>query len=203
MRVSAVCVCAACVHVCVHVHVVLPQSSERHHPVCAVSPSTTNPHARTDPPPSSSSFPLGRYKSLKIDPFSQEALTAEQVADLNSNVQLCRDAIVFFTACGSVRCAFSDRNAHSWSAIEFHAVAPLQASRRVTNGDSSRVATFLTGWYCNLRPNTAGLGLWWAHRRCVRHGARGTVLLFFDRSLHSRSANEFHAFAPLEALPCV
>ena len=25
---------------------------------------------------------------------------------------------------------------------------------------------------------------------------------FFDRNLHSRSAIEFHAFAPLEALPC-
>jgi hypothetical protein len=26
---------------------------------------------------------------------------------------------------------------------------------------------------------------------------------FFDRRLHSRMAIEFHAFAPLEALPCV
>jgi len=44
---------------------------------------------------------LSAYKSLKINPFTQDTLTAEQIADLNSNVQLCRDAIVFFTACGS------------------------------------------------------------------------------------------------------
>jgi hypothetical protein len=33
-----------------------------------------------------------------------------------------------------VRCAFFDRNLHSRSAIEVHAFAPLEASRRVTNG---------------------------------------------------------------------
>jgi hypothetical protein len=26
---------------------------------------------------------------------------------------------------------------------------------------------------------------------------------FFDRGVHSRSAVEFHAFAPIEVLPCV
>jgi hypothetical protein len=31
----------------------------------------------------------------------------------------------------------------------------------------------------------------------------GRFVCLFDRNLHSRSAIEFHAFAPLEALPCV
>jgi len=44
---------------------------------------------------------LKQYKSLKIDPFTTETLSAEQITDLNANLELCRDAIVFFTACGS------------------------------------------------------------------------------------------------------
>eukprot|EP00935_MAST-01C_sp_MAST-1C-sp1_P002587 g2587.t1 len=44
---------------------------------------------------------LGKYKKLSIDPFTTETLSAEQKADLASNIQLCRDTIVFFTACGS------------------------------------------------------------------------------------------------------
>jgi hypothetical protein len=42
-----------------------------------------------------------RYKKLSIDPFKTEKLSAAQVADLESNIALCRDAIVFFTSCGS------------------------------------------------------------------------------------------------------
>lgn len=41
---------------------------------------------------------LGAYKKLAIDPFSSAPLSAEQEADLKANIQLCRDAIVFFTA---------------------------------------------------------------------------------------------------------
>lgn len=48
------------------------------------------------------SFPidLGAYQSLKLDP-SQPTLTNEQRAALKANIQLCRDAIVFFTATGA------------------------------------------------------------------------------------------------------
>jgi hypothetical protein len=47
-------------------------------------------------------------------------------------------------------------------AIEFHAFAPLEASKRVTNGISlgcynkCRVFTPLTGWHCKLRPTAEG-----------------------------------------------
>ena len=44
---------------------------------------------------------LSQYREISIDPFSTEALSEETLADLQSNVNLCRDAIVFFTACGS------------------------------------------------------------------------------------------------------
>ena len=40
---------------------------------------------------------LAEYKPLAIDP-SQTELTAEQRDQLKANIQLCRDAIVFFTA---------------------------------------------------------------------------------------------------------
>ncbi|MEO8360073.1 MAG: transketolase, partial [Vicinamibacteria bacterium] len=48
---------------------------------------------------SSEKFPidLSALKPLKLDP-RVPALTAEQRAILVDNVQLCRDAIVFFTA---------------------------------------------------------------------------------------------------------
>ncbi len=47
----------------------------------------------------SESFPidLSKLKKIKLDP-SKPTLTDEQRADLKHNVQLCRDAIVFFTA---------------------------------------------------------------------------------------------------------
>ena len=49
------------------------------------------------------SFPidLSKYQRVAIDPWAQATLTAEQKAALSANVELCRDAIVFFTACGS------------------------------------------------------------------------------------------------------
>lgn len=44
---------------------------------------------------------LSKYQKVSIDPFSTAALSAEQLAGIKANVELCRDAIVFFTACGS------------------------------------------------------------------------------------------------------
>jgi transketolase len=50
------------------------------------------------------SFPidLTQYKPVSLDP-SQPSLTAEQREALKFNIQLCRDAIVFFTATGAAR----------------------------------------------------------------------------------------------------
>ncbi|PSB32802.1 transketolase C-terminal domain-containing protein [Stenomitos frigidus] len=45
---------------------------------------------------------LGAYKRLTLDP-ANKTLTAEQRADLKANIQLCRDAIIFFTATGAAR----------------------------------------------------------------------------------------------------
>ncbi len=49
-----------------------------------------------------SSFPidLGAYQSVKLDP-SVPQLTDDQRSALKANIQLCRDAIVFFTATGA------------------------------------------------------------------------------------------------------
>lgn len=44
---------------------------------------------------------LSKYIPLKIDPWAQETLTAEQKDAWRSNIQLCRDAIIFFTACAA------------------------------------------------------------------------------------------------------
>ncbi|MGR8980415.1 MAG: transketolase C-terminal domain-containing protein [Gammaproteobacteria bacterium] len=51
-----------------------------------------------------SEFPidLGAYQRLSLNP-GNAALTAEQKAALKANIQLCRDAIVFFTATGAAR----------------------------------------------------------------------------------------------------
>ncbi len=48
------------------------------------------------------SFPidLGAYQRIQLDP-SKPTLTDEQRAALKANIQLCRDAIVFFTATGA------------------------------------------------------------------------------------------------------
>ena len=45
---------------------------------------------------------LGAYKALALNPANSN-LTAQQLADLNDNIQLVRDAIVFFTATGAAR----------------------------------------------------------------------------------------------------
>ncbi|MEL7037249.1 MAG: transketolase C-terminal domain-containing protein [Cyanobacteria bacterium J06592_8] len=45
---------------------------------------------------------LGAYKPLTLDP-SNSTLTDEQRETLKANIQLCRDAIVFFTATGAAR----------------------------------------------------------------------------------------------------
>ncbi len=45
---------------------------------------------------------LGAYKRLELDP-SNPTLTDEQREALKSNIQLCRDAIIFFTATGAAR----------------------------------------------------------------------------------------------------
>ncbi|MEM8885989.1 MAG: transketolase C-terminal domain-containing protein [Planctomycetota bacterium] len=50
------------------------------------------------------SFPidLSPYRPLSLDP-ARPALTAEERAQLETNVQLCRDAIIFFTAVGAAK----------------------------------------------------------------------------------------------------
>ncbi len=45
---------------------------------------------------------LGSYKRIKLD-ASNSKLTAEQKAGLQHNIQLCRDAIIFFTSTGAAR----------------------------------------------------------------------------------------------------
>jgi len=53
------------------------------------------------PPMDRFPIPLENYKHLSIDPWAQEKLTPELKAALQANIDLCRAAIVFFTACGS------------------------------------------------------------------------------------------------------
>lgn len=43
---------------------------------------------------------LGTYKPLALNP-ANSSLTSEQRETLKANIQLCRDAIVFFTATGA------------------------------------------------------------------------------------------------------
>lgn len=52
---------------------------------------------------SSFQFPvdLKKVKPISINPWTQTVLSSEQKTDLLKNIELCRDAIVFFTACGS------------------------------------------------------------------------------------------------------
>jgi len=47
-------------------------------------------------------IPIQNYQRIAIDPYSQSTLTAAQKTALTANIQLCRDAIVFFIACGIV-----------------------------------------------------------------------------------------------------
>lgn len=44
---------------------------------------------------------LKKVQPVKINPWTQTSLSADQKKDLLNNIQICRDAIVFFTACGS------------------------------------------------------------------------------------------------------
>jgi transketolase len=46
---------------------------------------------------------LGKLEPLKLDPAAATALTEAQKATLRNNIQLCRDAIVFFTAYAGAR----------------------------------------------------------------------------------------------------
>ena len=54
-------------------------------------------------PSDSFAFPLdlSSYRKVKINPFTDTTLSESQKADLAHNIQLCRDAIVFFTAMGA------------------------------------------------------------------------------------------------------
>ena len=45
---------------------------------------------------------LNAYKRISLD-VSNPTLTNEQKTSLKDNIQLCRDAIVFFTATGAAR----------------------------------------------------------------------------------------------------
>ncbi len=51
------------------------------------------------------SFPIdvSNYKPVAIDPFSGGAITPEQKAQLQTNIQIVRDTIVFFTAVAGIR----------------------------------------------------------------------------------------------------
>ena len=48
-------------------------------------------------------FPIdiSAFNKVSIDPFTTEALSAEQRAAIAANIELSRNAIVCFTACGS------------------------------------------------------------------------------------------------------
>ena len=46
-------------------------------------------------------FDLSTYRKVEINPFTDTELSAQQLKDLKFNIDLCRDAIVFFTACGA------------------------------------------------------------------------------------------------------
>jgi transketolase len=50
-----------------------------------------------------SEFPidLAKYQKIGIDPWNTTTLSASQKAALQTNIELCRSAIVYFTSCGS------------------------------------------------------------------------------------------------------
>jgi hypothetical protein len=56
-----------------------------------------------------------------------------------------------------VRCACSNRNLHSRSAIELHAFVPPEALACVDQWHSSRVFAHLTGWHCKPCRTTEGV----------------------------------------------
>ena len=44
---------------------------------------------------------MTKYKEVKVDPWAVETLPADVKQQLLQNIEVCRDAVVFFTACGS------------------------------------------------------------------------------------------------------
>ena len=44
---------------------------------------------------------MSKYKEVEVDPWKHTTLPADAKAQLLANIELCRDAVVFFTACGS------------------------------------------------------------------------------------------------------
>jgi hypothetical protein len=44
---------------------------------------------------------MTKYKEVKLDPWASETIPADVKQQLLQNIEVCRDAVVFFTACGS------------------------------------------------------------------------------------------------------
>ena len=80
--------------------------------------------------------------------------------------------------CGSVRCAFFDRNLHSRMPLSFTPVLRLKLLHACDQWHSSRVFTPLTGPHCKLRPNTEGR----RNRQVLtaKRGQRPTAWLTFE-----------------------
>eukprot|EP00942_MAST-04A_sp_MAST-4A-sp1_P011722 g11722.t1 len=68
----------------------------------ATKKAKTSHHTPTLLPEPTEKFPidLSKFQLLKIDPFTTTKLNDEQKQTLLANIELCRDAIVVFTACG-------------------------------------------------------------------------------------------------------
>ena len=68
----------------------------------ATKKAKTSHHTPTLLPEPTEKFPidLSKFQPLKIDPFTTTKLNDEQKQTLLANIELCRDAIVVFTACG-------------------------------------------------------------------------------------------------------
>jgi len=59
-------------------------------------------------------MPMETYREIKIDPFAEAELSAKQIEDLEYNIQLCRDAVIFFSSCGNA----SGYGGHSGGAFD-------------------------------------------------------------------------------------
>ena len=64
-------------------------------PLSFASPATTANMAGTF------EVDMSKYKEVEVDPWKHTTLPADAKAQLLANIELCRDAVVFFTACGS------------------------------------------------------------------------------------------------------
>jgi hypothetical protein len=53
---------------------------------------------------------LSKYQKIALDPFSTEKLSPEIRSSLLANIDLCRDTIIFFTACGTASGSVISRN---------------------------------------------------------------------------------------------